>query len=116
MRALSAEPLGNPPKDLEAQEEKMRAFLDDELGENAQVPVDGYIIFTNPRTQVTVDGIQQPVLVLSESPDALKNAIRKDKRAAQLPKNLYDQLVALFEKEAEEKQNQPQSLLQFWRR
>ena len=114
LRAFSTEPLGNPPRDLEHQKDEMRDFLEQSLGEDTQVPRDGYIVFTNPRAQVTVSGVSAPVIVLSQQPDALKNALRRDKRAAQLPRETYDRLVALLEKEADEKKNQGQKLFGLW--
>ncbi len=116
MRALSAEALGDPPKELEQQKETMKKFIVAALREKDNVPVEGYVVFTNPRVGVTLDDIKTPVIVLNKQPDAIKNALRRDKRAAPLPEGVYDDLVELFEKEAGEKTERAQNEFRFWRR
>lgn len=116
MRALSAEALGDPAEDLEKQKAKMREFITDGLRENGAVPVEGYIVFTNPRAAVTLSEVETPVIVLNVQPDAIKNALRRDKRAAPLSTRVYDDLVTLFEREAEEKTERAQNEFRFWRR
>ncbi len=114
-RAFSTEPLGDPPKDLALQKQKMREFISRELSE-VKIPVEGYIVFTNPRASVTLENVAEPVIVLRQQPDALKNALRRDKRAAQLPPREYDALVALFQKEADAKLAERQNVFQLFRR
>jgi len=116
MRALSSDRLGDPPTELEAQKELMKNFIAQALGASGQAPVEGYVVFTNPRAQVTLANAKVPVLLLNKQPDALKNALRRDKRASQLPGAIYNDLVAFFDKEAEEKTAQAQNEFRFWRR
>jgi hypothetical protein len=101
LRWFSSEQLGDPTKDLEKEIEKLRAFIQDRLGENFNPPIDGLIVFTNPRASVEITNVELPVVILSESEDALKNALRKPKNTPQLKKEVYDALFELFEEEAE---------------
>ncbi len=116
LRSFTAEPLGNPPKQLAAQEETMRQFLKENIPQGNQVPVDGYIVFTNDKALVTLSDVKAPVIVLNEQPDGLKNALRRDKRTPTLPADLYDQVAGLFERTAEEKASQARRGLRFWQR
>lgn len=100
LRWFSAEQLGDPTRDLETQKEKMRAFIDEKLGADFQVPIDGLILFTNPKVTVEISNVDLPVVNLNENEDALKNALRRDKKTPQIPKADYDKLYALFEEQA----------------
>lgn len=100
LRWFSSEGVGNPPRDLQTQEEKMENFLAAKLGEDNGVPVDGYIVFTNPKAQLNLENTAAPVIALNEKPDALKEALRKDKKATPMPKATYDKVADLFDKEA----------------
>lgn len=101
LRWFSSEQLGDPTKDLEAQKEKLLAFIHDRLGESFQPPVDGIIVFTNPRATIEVTNVDLPIVFLPQSEDALKNALKKPKGAQPMPKAMYDALFELFEEEAE---------------
>ncbi len=101
LRYFSSEQLGNPTQDLEKQKEKLRAFVHERLGENFKPPIDGLIIFTNPRAQVEITNADLPVVILSSGPDALKNALKKPKHIQPMSKTMYDALYELFEEEAE---------------
>lgn len=101
LRWFSSEQLGDPSKDLEAQEGKLRAFITERLGANFQPPIDGLIVFTNPRTTVDITNVELPVVILNSSPDALRNALKRPKNAKPMPSAMYDQLYELFEEEAE---------------
>ncbi len=101
LRWFSSEQLGDPTKDLEKEQEKLRAFIADRLGENFKPPLDGLIVFTNPRATVEITNVELPVVILNSSPDALKNALRKPKAAQAMPNKMYDALYELFEEEAE---------------
>ena len=101
LRYFSSEQLGDPTKELEKEKEKLRAFIADRLVTTVQPPIDGLIIFTNPRAQVEITNVDLPVVVLNSSPDALKNALRKPKNVQPMPKAMYDALYELFEEEAE---------------
>jgi len=101
LRWFSTEQLGDPTKDLATEQEKLRAFITERLGEGVKTPIDGLIVFTNPSAHVEITNVELPVVMLNESDDALKNALKKPKNAPLLPKAAYDQLYELFEEEAE---------------
>jgi len=101
LRWFSSERLGDPSKDLQIQIDKLRAFIHEGVDPNFNPPIDGLIVFANPKVNVEITNVELPVVVLSENADALKNALRKPKGAAPLPKQDYDKLYALFEEEAE---------------
>lgn len=100
LRWFSSEQLGDPTKDLEAQLEHVRAFVAGAEGESFKPPVDGLIVFTNPKASVSVTNVDLPVVLLNQNEDELKAALRKPKGALQLPKGDYDKLYRLFEEEA----------------
>ncbi|MBI4672994.1 MAG: NERD domain-containing protein [Chloroflexi bacterium] len=101
LRWFSSEQLGNPTKDLQAQLDKLSAFIHDGIDANFNPPLDGLIVFTNPKALVEITDVELPVVVLNSSPDALKEAIRKPKSATPISKQDYDKLYTLFEEEAE---------------
>jgi hypothetical protein len=101
LRWFSSEQLGDPSKDLQAQKDKLLAFIAERLGDALQPPIDGLIIFTNPRATVEITNADLPVVMLNASDDALKNALKKPKGTPQMPKAMYDALFELFEEEAE---------------
>ena len=101
VRWFSAEQLGNPTKDLETQENKLGAFIHERLGENFQPPIDGILVFTNPKAVIQVTNVELPIVFLPESPDALKDALKKPKGTPQLSQQDYNALYELFEEEAE---------------
>ncbi|MGB8644674.1 MAG: hypothetical protein WCF84_05520 [Anaerolineae bacterium] len=115
-RALSSEGIGNPPQELELEKDKMKKFLADKLGENVKVPVEGYILFTNPQASIKIDGVDAPIIVLSQQPDALKDALRRDKRTPLLSEDLYDKIVQLFAVTAEEAAAEAEKGFKFWQR
>jgi hypothetical protein len=101
LRWFSTEKLGDPVQDLEQEKEKLRAFIRERLGEKLDPPIDGLVIFTNPRAEVSITNIDPPVVLLNSGEDALKNALKKPKNTPQLTKEAYDALYELFEEEAE---------------
>ena len=101
LRWFSSEQLGDPTKDLQTQIDKMNAFIREHLGENFSAPVDGLIVFTNPKAIVEITNVELPVVLLNQNEDGLKNALRKNKNAPLLSKQQYDALYGLFEQEAE---------------
>lgn len=101
LRWFSTEQLGDPTKELEDQKTKLLEFIHDRLGDTFNPPIEGLIVFTNPRAQVQITNVDLPVVILNSSEDALKNALKKPKNAPQLKKEVYDALYELFEEEAE---------------
>lgn len=101
LRYFSTESLGDPTKDLAAQEAQLNTFIHEHLGADFNPPVDGLIVFTHPRVSVQETNVDLPIAVVNQGQDALKNALKRPKGAAQLPKADYDKLYTLFEEEAE---------------
>ncbi len=115
-RVFSSEGIGNPPKELEAEKARMKKFLEDKLGPHAKVPVEGYVLFTNPQAQITIKNVDAPIIVLSQDPDALKNALRRDKRTVPLSDEVYNRVVQLFAVTAEESAAEAEKGFKFWQR
>ena len=55
-------------------------------------------------------------IVLKDQPDALKNALRRDKRTPTLPDDLFNRVVQLFAETAEESAAQAEKGFKFWQR
>jgi len=101
IRWFSAEQLGNPTQTLEAQQEKLAAFIHDRLGASFNPPLDGLIVFTNPKAVIEISNVELPIVFLPESPDALKNALKRPKNTPLLSQKDYNALYELFEEESE---------------
>lgn len=114
LRSISAEGLGDPGKELEKQKETMRQFVSGVSSDS--IPIDGYVVFTNPQAQVTIGNVDVPAIVLKTQPDALKNALRRDKRTRQLDEQVYNRIARLFNETAEEKQAEAEKGFRFWQR
>lgn len=115
LRSLSAEALNDPPKELAAQKNKLREFLAGALGDE-QIPIEGYIVFTHPRAQVTLSNVKVPVIVSSQQPDGLKQMLRRDKRTPILSDEIYNRVQALFDHYADERLDDAQKGWRFWKR
>ncbi|MCI0478336.1 MAG: hypothetical protein L0Y55_19010, partial [Anaerolineales bacterium] len=100
LRWFSSEQLGNPTRDLQTQMDKLRDFIHDGIDANFNPPLDGLIVFSNPKVNVEISNVELPVVMLNQNPDALKDALRKPKNVSPVSKQDYDQLYALFEEEA----------------
>lgn len=101
LRWFSAEQLGNPSRDLQAQIEKLEAFIHDRLGEEFSPPIDGLILFTNPKAVIEVSNVELPIVFVPEKPDSLKEALKKPKGTSLISQQDYNLLYELFEEEAE---------------
>ncbi|MGE5139740.1 MAG: nuclease-related domain-containing protein [Rudaea sp.] len=116
LRAFSSEGLGDPPRELREQQAKLGAFVKEHLGQGFSVPIEGYVIFTNPAADVTIKHVDTPIIVLKQEPDALKNALRRDRRTQALQDPSYNALVKLFAETAEERLAQEEQGWRFWQR
>lgn len=96
---MGQEPLGNPSADLGADIEKIKQFLADKLAGAAAVPIDGYVVFTSPRAQLSIE--EPPVAVVRV--EELKETLRKTKRGAILPQKTLDDLAKILDEEANAK-------------
>jgi hypothetical protein len=85
---LGAEPLGNPIDEMNAEISAMRKFLTDKVENAALIPIDGYVVFTDPRAQLSIDDASLPVV----KTDDLKETLRKSKRGTPLSSQVLGQL------------------------
>ncbi len=118
LRAMtfSTVPLDDPPKELAAQVDAMRKFIADGLGTSLDVPIEGFILFTNERAEVTLTNVKAPVIIMNKQPDGLKNALRRDKRTPALAPQVYNQVQALFDRVGDEKLEQAEREFRFWQK
>ncbi len=96
---MGEETVGNPIVELKAEIESTRKWLADKMENAALVPIDGYVVFTNPLAQLTIDDPNLPVV----RADDLKDILRKSKRGAALPPQVQADLAKALneEKDAE---------------
>lgn len=93
---MGQEPLGNPIADLNIEIAKVKKFIADKMPNATLVPVDGYVIFTDPKVELSIDDPALPVVTA----DNLKETLRKSKRGAVLPPQTQDALAKLFSQDA----------------
>ena len=92
---FAREGLGNPGRDLETQQQKMRELLEsvDEESDNkvslADVPIAGAAVFLNPDIQLEVENPSVPAL----RADQVKNFIRGKTKEVQLPNQTVRELL-----------------------
>ncbi len=89
---MGQEPLGDPVAELKADMERMRAFLASKLTNATAVPIDGYVVFSDPNARLTIENAAAPVV----RADDLKETLRKGKRGPALPPKLYDEVERTF--------------------
>jgi hypothetical protein len=85
---MGQEPLSDPIGELRDEIGKTKQLLADKIENAAMIPVDGYVVFTDPRAAVSIDTTDSPVI----SPDDLKDTLRKSKRGPVLPPAVLDSL------------------------
>jgi hypothetical protein len=93
---MGQEPLANPVADLHNDIEAMKKWLTDKVETAALVPVDGYVIFSDPKVNLTVENSSVPAL----RADDLKDTLRKTKRGAALSPAVYDAIQKAMDEEA----------------
>jgi hypothetical protein len=96
---MGQEALGNPPADLEADVTKLRQFLAGKFQGADNVPVDGYLVFTDPNVDLKVENPTAPVVRVQD----LKDTIRKSKRGPTLSTALFDETARVLDEEAHAK-------------
>jgi hypothetical protein len=96
---MGQEPLGDPIAELQLDLSKLREWLSAKIEDAALIPIDGYVVFTDPRTVVTVDDKDLPVV----PPDELKDTLRKSKRGPVLAQTLLDNLERILNEQADAK-------------
>ncbi len=84
------EGLGNPTREVRGEMERLRRFLDEKLPE-ADVPIEGLIVFTNPRAKLELIDPAVPVV----SSKKLKAFLRQLKRK-RIPAEQRKELAEIF--------------------
>ena len=80
--------LGNPIRELEQDIARMKEFVTAQVENGAMIPVDGYVVFTDPRVKLEIDDNKLPVVQAED----LKDTLRRTKRGAPLANNLLGKL------------------------
>jgi hypothetical protein len=96
---MGQEPLGNPAADLRSDIDKIKKLLADRVEDAGMVPVDGYIVFSDPRAELSVENSPVPIVRVQD----LKEVLRKSKRGPVLPPKLLDGLQHALDEEANAK-------------
>jgi hypothetical protein len=96
---MGQEPLGNPSQELRGDIAAMKEWLASKMENAALVPVDGYVVFSDPRVQLSVEEASAPVARAGE----LKDVMRKGRRGAPLAPQLYEQVHRILDDEANAK-------------
>lgn len=85
---MGQEPLGDPVTELQREIEKMRTLLAAKLDSSTMVPIEGYVVFSDPNARLTIEDAAVPVV----RADELKEALRKAKRGPALQPKLLDEI------------------------
>ena len=96
---MGQEGLGDPAADLRADIAKLKEWLTNKIENAALVSVDGYVVFSDPRVELTVEEPSVPVVRVED----LKDTLRKVKRGAPLAPSVYDHLQQVLDEEANAK-------------
>lgn len=86
------EGLGNPTREVRGEMERLRRFLDSRLPEANEIPIEGLIVFTNPRASLELIDPAVPVV----SSKKLKAYLRQRKKN-RIPAEQRKELVGIFE-------------------
>jgi len=93
---MGQEGLGNPAAELRAEIAKLKDWLAGKIDNASMVPIDGYVVFSDPRVQLTLEEPTVPVARIED----LKDTLRKGKRGAPLSPELYDKVHQILDEEA----------------
>ena len=93
---MGQEALGNPIAELNTEIEKVKKYIADKMPNAALVPVDGYVVFTDPTAKLSIDDSSLPVVTA----DNLKDTLRKSKHGAVLAPQTQEQLAKIFSQDA----------------
>lgn len=96
---MGQEALGNPTIDVNEDIAKIKKLLADHMADVALVPIDGYIVFTDPKADIAIEECSYPVVRV----DDLKETIRKNKRGAPMTPALLQQVGQALDDEANAK-------------
>jgi plasmid stabilization system protein ParE len=92
LRFFTEESLGNPTKDAQRELEKVRKYIEEHNPE-ADVDVQGLVVFVNPKARLEVTGASLPVLPLRR----LRTYIRKASQQREIPLETLAALTTLFD-------------------
>ncbi len=92
LRFFSEEPLGNPTKELEEEVKGFHRFLERSLPE-AEVPIEGVIVFTHPSAELKIAEPDFPAVVAKK----LKAHLRELSKGRSLPGSQRKELARVFE-------------------
>ncbi len=93
---MGREPLGNPSQDALAQINRLKQFLAPKIENAALVPIDAYVVFSDPKVALQIEGARFTTV----RADALKETLRKAKRGAALSPQLFEQLQKSLDESA----------------
>lgn len=92
LRFFTEESLGNPTKDVQRQAERVQKYIEERTPE-ADVEVQGVVVFANPKARLEVTATSLPVLPLRR----LKTHIRKASQQPELPPETLAALTTAFD-------------------
>ncbi len=95
LRFAAEEQLGNPTKDVQQDIHLMRAYLDKNIvsDEDVEIPIDGLIVFSHPKAQLTVTDPVIPIVTPKEARAYVREAASAETR---LSPEVYNALADLF--------------------
>ncbi len=96
---MGQEPLGTPSADLLKDIAKIKQLLTDKVENAALVPVDGFVVFTDPKADLMAENPAVPVVRVED----LKDAFRKSKRGPVLPPKVFEAVGQALDEEANAK-------------
>jgi hypothetical protein len=96
---MGQDPLGNPSSDLRDDIAKMKKLLADRVEGAAMVPIDGYVVFSDPRAELYIDNCSVPIVRVED----LKDTVRKAKRGPILQQKVLDDLERVLNEQADAK-------------
>lgn len=96
---MGQDPLGDPTSDLRDDVAKVKKMLADTVEGAAMVPVEGYVVFSDPRAELHIDNCSVPVVRVED----LKETLRKSKRGPVLQPKLIEELDRALNEQADAK-------------
>jgi hypothetical protein len=96
---MGQEPLGNPIVELRSDISKIMTLLTNKIDGAGVVPIDGFVVFTDPKVQLTVENPSMPIVQM----DNLKETLRKERHRPPLAPKLFESLKAALDDEANAK-------------
>lgn len=100
--AMAQESLGDPIAEMKYEIGKMQQLLRDKMENAATIPVEGYVVFTDPRARLSIDDPSLPIVLAND----LKDTLRKSKRTQPLPPSVLENLDQVLNEYANAKTTQ----------